>query len=69
MHLLMVLKMKYVGDEKDEQEDIQEKGLNLMDKTFLVRGARIFYSIREFDGMHFSFFLQKFQVFIFGLLL
>ncbi|XWS34279.1 hypothetical protein CRYUN_Cryun21dG0027200 [Craigia yunnanensis] len=42
--------MKYVGDEKDEQEDIQEKGLNLMDKTFFVRGARIFYSIWEVDG-------------------
>ncbi|XWS23008.1 hypothetical protein CRYUN_Cryun29cG0084400 [Craigia yunnanensis] len=42
--------MKYIGDEKDEQEDIQEKGLNLMDKTFFVRGARIFYSIWEIDG-------------------
>ncbi|XVF85655.1 hypothetical protein PTKIN_Ptkin17bG0134100 [Pterospermum kingtungense] len=44
--------MKYIGDaEKDEQEDIQEKGLNLMDKTFFVRGARIFYSIWEVDGV------------------
>ncbi|XP_022734200.1 septum-promoting GTP-binding protein 1-like [Durio zibethinus] len=42
--------MKYIGDEKEEQEDTQEKGLNLKDKTFFVRGARIFYSIWEVDG-------------------
>ncbi|XWS69534.1 hypothetical protein CRYUN_Cryun04dG0187100 [Craigia yunnanensis] len=42
--------VKYIGDEKDEQADIQEEGLNLMDKTFFVRGARIFYSIWEVDG-------------------
>ncbi|GMJ09605.1 hypothetical protein like AT3G21700 [Hibiscus trionum] len=41
---------KYIGDEKDEQEDNQEKGLNLMDKTFVVEGARIYYSIWEVDG-------------------
>nr|KJB50470.1 hypothetical protein B456_008G173200 [Gossypium raimondii] len=42
---------KYIGDEKDEQgEDHQEKGLNLMDKTFVVEGARIYYSIWEVDG-------------------
>ncbi|TYH96497.1 hypothetical protein ES332_A12G181400v1 [Gossypium tomentosum] len=42
---------KYIGDEKDEQgEDHQEKGLNLMDKTFVVQGARIYYSIWEVDG-------------------
>ena len=55
----MVLKVKYIGDEKDEQADIQEEGLNLMDKTFFVRGARIFYSIWEVDGMPF-FFLYPF---------
>ncbi|XVF43392.1 hypothetical protein PTKIN_Ptkin02bG0036500 [Pterospermum kingtungense] len=44
--------VKYIGDEKDEQlADIQEaEGLNLMDKTFSVKGARIFYSIWEVDG-------------------
>lgn len=54
--------MKYIGDEKDEeQEDNQEKGLNLMDKTFFVKGARIFYSIWEVDGMHFfSFYFSGF---------
>ncbi|KAK8657511.1 hypothetical protein V6N13_035742 [Hibiscus sabdariffa] len=41
---------KYIGDEKDEEKDNQEKGLNLMDKTFVVEGARIFYSIWEVDG-------------------
>ncbi|KAB1994442.1 hypothetical protein ERO13_D13G087800v2 [Gossypium hirsutum] len=48
--------MKYIGDENDdEQEDSQEKGLNLMDKTFFVSGARIYYSIWEVDGV------EKFQ--------
>ena len=66
----MVLKVKYIGDEKDEQTDIQEEGLNLMDKTFFVRGARIFYSIWEVDGMPFFFLLfQKFLVLILVLLI
>nr|KJB80496.1 hypothetical protein B456_013G100300 [Gossypium raimondii] len=57
MHFLpWFLKMKYIGDENDdEQEDSQEKGLNLMDKTFFVSGARIYYSIWEVDGV------EKFQ--------
>ncbi|XP_021292937.1 septum-promoting GTP-binding protein 1 [Herrania umbratica] len=42
--------VKYIGDEKDEKGAIQEKGLNLMDKTFFVRGARISYSIWDVDG-------------------
>ncbi|KAK8493533.1 hypothetical protein V6N13_029574 [Hibiscus sabdariffa] len=41
---------KYIGDEKDGEEDNQLKGLNLMDKTFVVEGATIFYSIWEVDG-------------------
>ncbi|XP_039044738.1 uncharacterized protein LOC120184307 [Hibiscus syriacus] len=51
--------VKYIGDEKDEQEDNQEKGLNLMDKTFIVEGARIYYSIWEVDGM--PFFKQNYN--------
>lgn len=48
--------MKYIGEEKDEQADNQEaEGLNLMDKTFSVKGARIFYSIWEVDGMSFLY--------------
>ncbi|XVE85645.1 hypothetical protein DITRI_Ditri17bG0107100 [Diplodiscus trichospermus] len=42
--------MKYIGGERDVQGDIQAKGLNLMDKTFVVGGATIFYSIWEVDG-------------------
>lgn len=66
MHILpWFLKMKYIGDENDdEQEDSQEKGLNLMDKTFFVSGARIYYSIWEVDGNPFLFF-QKISCFPF----
>lgn len=43
--------VKYVGDEKDEINGCSEtKGLNLMDKTLLVNGARISYSIWEVEG-------------------
>ncbi|KAG6657808.1 hypothetical protein I3843_04G107000 [Carya illinoinensis] len=41
--------VKYVGNEK-EQEALQKKELNLMDKTLLVGGARISYSIWEVGG-------------------
>lgn len=48
--------MKYVGE---EQEALQNKGLNMMDKTLLVGGARISYCIWEVEGMqiflYFSF--------------
>ncbi|KAL9453637.1 hypothetical protein AB3S75_009278 [Citrus x aurantiifolia] len=40
---------KYVGDEK-EQGGSPGEGLNMMDKTLLVRGARISYSIWEVTG-------------------
>ena len=50
------LKVKYVGQ---EQEALQNKGLNMMDKTLLVGGARISYCIWEVEGMqiflYFSF--------------
>ncbi|KAK3445940.1 hypothetical protein EUGRSUZ_A01712 [Eucalyptus grandis] len=43
--------VKYVGDEKEEINGCSEtKGLNLMDKTLLVNGARISYSIWEVEG-------------------
>ncbi|XP_059597205.1 uncharacterized protein LOC100244716 isoform X1 [Vitis vinifera] len=41
--------IKYVGNEK-EQGDIQTSGINLMDKTLYVGGARISYSIWEVGG-------------------
>ncbi|KAL6287382.1 hypothetical protein ACE6H2_011772 [Prunus campanulata] len=43
--------VKYVGDdEKEEGEETEATGLNLMDKTLLVSGARISYSIWEVGG-------------------
>ncbi|KAK7312718.1 hypothetical protein VNO77_36803 [Canavalia gladiata] len=41
--------VKYVGDEK-EQQGKQREGLNQMDKTLVVRGARISYCIWEVQG-------------------
>lgn len=41
--------MKYVGDES-EHGGKEKKGLNQMDKTFVVEGARISYCIWEVEG-------------------
>ncbi|KAI4384970.1 hypothetical protein MLD38_003051 [Melastoma candidum] len=41
---------KYVGDGKEQNGAKMEEGLILMDKTILVRGARISYSIWEVEG-------------------
>ncbi|GMY09906.1 septum-promoting GTP-binding protein 1-like [Fagus crenata] len=41
--------VKYVGNEV-EQEALQKKGLNMVDKTLLVGGARISYCIWEVGG-------------------
>ncbi|KAF7831413.1 septum-promoting GTP-binding protein 1 isoform X1 [Senna tora] len=41
--------IKYVGDEQ-EKRSLQMKGLNLMDKTLLVQGARISFSIWDVAG-------------------
>uniref|UniRef100_A0A0E0LLG1 Septum-promoting GTP-binding protein 1 n=1 Tax=Oryza punctata TaxID=4537 RepID=A0A0E0LLG1_ORYPU len=41
--------VKYVGDD-DEQNGLQMTGLNLMDKTLAVRGARIAFSIWDVAG-------------------
>ncbi|XP_022947099.1 septum-promoting GTP-binding protein 1-like [Cucurbita moschata] len=40
---------KYVGNEMEEGKS-EQRGLNLMDKTLMVRGARISYSIWEVGG-------------------
>ncbi|KAJ9561082.1 hypothetical protein OSB04_006242 [Centaurea solstitialis] len=40
---------KYVGKEKNEEE-LEGRGINQMDKTLCVRGARIAYSIWEVGG-------------------
>ncbi|XP_028758056.1 septum-promoting GTP-binding protein 1 isoform X1 [Neltuma alba] len=41
--------IKYVGNEQ-EKRSLQMKGLNLMDKTLFVRGARISFSIWDVAG-------------------
>ena len=41
--------MKYVGDE-EERKSLQMKGLNLMDKTLQIRGARIAFRIWDVGG-------------------
>ncbi|CAN4104050.1 unnamed protein product [Withania somnifera] len=46
--------IKYVGDEQ-EKRCLQMKGLNLMDKTLVVRGARIAFRIWDVGGDHSSF--------------
>ncbi|KAJ8435934.1 hypothetical protein Cgig2_013281 [Carnegiea gigantea] len=43
--------IKYVGDEQ-ERKSLQMKGLNLMDKTLLVKGARIAFRIWDVAGDH-----------------
>ncbi|XP_059282293.1 septum-promoting GTP-binding protein 1-like isoform X1 [Lycium ferocissimum] len=45
--------IKYVGDEQ-EKKCLQMKGLNLMDKTLAVRGARIVFRIWDVGGDHSS---------------
>ncbi|XP_045828520.1 septum-promoting GTP-binding protein 1-like [Trifolium pratense] len=42
--------VKYVGNEKEQQVGEQRKGLNQMDKTLVVSGARISYCIWEVQG-------------------
>ncbi|WOL07740.1 septum-promoting GTP-binding protein 1-like [Canna indica] len=41
--------IKYVG-EVEEQRGLEMKGLNLMDKSFVVGGARIFFSMWDVGG-------------------
>ncbi|KAH6778486.1 Ras-related small GTP-binding family protein [Perilla frutescens var. frutescens] len=41
--------IKYVGDE-EEKKSLQMKGLNLMDKTLQIRGARIAFRIWDVGG-------------------
>uniref|UniRef100_A0A803LYF2 Septum-promoting GTP-binding protein 1 n=2 Tax=Chenopodium quinoa TaxID=63459 RepID=A0A803LYF2_CHEQI len=43
--------IKYVGDEQ-QRKSLQMKGLNLMDKTLVVKGARIAFSIWDVAGDH-----------------
>ncbi|KAK6946868.1 Small GTPase [Dillenia turbinata] len=43
--------IKYVGDEQ-EKKSLHMSGLNLMDKTLFVKGARIAFSIWDVGGDH-----------------
>ncbi|XP_057487296.1 septum-promoting GTP-binding protein 1-like [Actinidia eriantha] len=45
--------IKYVGDEQ-EKRSLEMKGLNLMDKTLLVQGARIAFKLWDVGGDHSS---------------
>lgn len=47
---LFLLKIKYVGDEQ-EKKSLDMAGLNLMDKTLSVQGARISLEIWDVGGM------------------
>ncbi|XP_024313706.1 septum-promoting GTP-binding protein 1 isoform X2 [Brachypodium distachyon] len=42
--------VKYVGDDGEEQNGLQMTGLNLMDKTLAVRGARLAFNIWDVAG-------------------
>lgn len=48
------LKIKYVGDEQ-EKRNLEMAGLNLMDKTLSVQGARISLEIWDVGGMLINF--------------
>lgn len=43
------MKAKYIGKEKN-QEQLEAKRINSMDKTLCIKGARISYSIWEVGG-------------------
>ncbi|KAL9664518.1 hypothetical protein QQ045_019921 [Rhodiola kirilowii] len=54
--------VRYVGNGK-EQGDDQTKGLYLMDKTMIVKGARITYNIWEVEGIiFFTLFSDEFNI-------
>jgi hypothetical protein len=57
--------VKYVGNEV-EQEALQKKGLNMVDKTLLVGGARISYCIWEVGGMLDFFLFLFYFIFLFS---
>lgn len=42
--------MKYVGDE-EEKRCLEMSGLNLIDKTLVVKGARISFRIWDVGGI------------------
>lgn len=57
------LKVKYVGGEEERGRE-EGKGLSSTDKTLLVKGARISYSIWEVEGnlMFVCFYFSSFKI-------
>lgn len=53
---VFLLKVKYTGNEMEVGET-EKKGLNVMDKTLDISGARISYSIWEVEGILLSFWV------------
>lgn len=45
------MKIKYVGDEQEEQRFLEMTGVSLMDKTLMVQDARISFSLWDVGGM------------------
>ena len=48
--LILIVKAKYVGGEKQVEMRELEKGIHCTDKTLSMGGARISYSIWELQG-------------------
>ena len=46
------VQVKYVGDGEEQNGGLQMTGLNLMDKTLAVRGARLAFNIWDVAGTH-----------------
>lgn len=47
------MQVKYVGDGEEQNGGLQMTGLNLMDKTLAVRGARLAFNIWDVAGTHY----------------
>lgn len=54
IYIFFFSKVKYVGDEQ-EKRNLEMAGLNLMDKTLSVQGARISLEIWDVGGMLINF--------------
>lgn len=53
------MKAKYVGKETEERGMLKD-GIHMMDKTLLVKGARISYSLWEVAGEFYFLFFPSF---------
>lgn len=55
-------KSKYVGDEQ-EQRYLEMTGVTLMDKTLIVQGARISFSLWDVGGSYKCIEMFSYQIF------